>query len=282
MPSRNADMTAALHKRIWPVAVLLCCLIASCGGDAKAPPKIVPPPAKSETEQAVTTEVLVSTAASTKELMEALASEFSKKSKATIKVNPGPSSGLANQIVEGAPADLFLSASREWATKVVEADLAESSQELLTNKLVLIVPQGNPAEVKEPMDLLSDKVQKIALAGEKVPAGKYADQALTRLDLLEKLTAGEKIARAQDVRGALSFVERGEAEAGIVYFTDVNVVPHVEVVHEFDPSLHDEIAYVLVLLKHGVKNTEAMSFFEELQTDSADAVYTKFGFSRIK
>jgi molybdate transport system substrate-binding protein len=257
-------------------------LITSCGGEAEAPPKTATPPSKSAAEQAVTAEVLVSTATSTQELMETLAGEFSTRSKATIKVNPGPSSGLANQIVEGAPADLFLSASREWATKVADADLAENSQELLTNKLVLIVPEGNPAGVKEPQDLLSENVKKIALAGEKVPAGKYADQVLTRLDLLEELTAGEMIARAQDVRGALSFVERREAEAGIVYSTDVNVAPKVEVVHEFDPSLHDEIVYVLVLLKHGAKNTEALSFFEELQTGSADAVYTKFGFSRIK
>jgi len=272
-------MHAMLRQCTWFVAALACCLIASCGGDAKAPKAAA---AKGEVQKTPSTVVLVSAAASTKELMEALAAEFSQKSKATIKVNPGPSSGLANQIIEGAPADLFLSANREWATKVAEAGLAESSKELLTNKLVLIVPKGNPAGIREPNDLLSEKVKKIALAGEKVPAGKYADQALTKLDLLEKLTAGGKIARAQDVRGALSFVERGEAEAGIVYSTDVSIAPNVEVAHEFDPALHDEIVYVLVMLKHGEKNIDAMSFFEYLQSDGADAVYVKAGFSRIK
>jgi molybdate transport system substrate-binding protein len=259
-------------------AALACCLIASCGSDTQVPPQVPP----REVDEPKSSEVLISAAASTKELMEALAAEFSKKSKAKVKTNPGPSSGLANQIIAGAPAHLFLSANREWAAKVAQADLAESSADLLTNKLVLIVPKGNPGGVTKPDDLLSAQVKRIALAGEKVPAGVYADQALTKLDLHEKLTAAGKIARAQDVRGALSFVQRGEAEAGIVYSTDVALATGVETVYEFDPALHDEIVYVLVLLRHGAKNTDAMSFFEYLQTQGADDIYAQAGFSRIK
>ena len=77
---------------------------------------------------------------------------------------------------------------------------------LLTNKLVIVVPAGNPAEVHKPEDLLSDKVQKIALAGEKVPAGMYADQSLEKLGLLKQLTDAGKIVRGQDVRNTLSYV----------------------------------------------------------------------------
>ncbi|WP_425618898.1 molybdate ABC transporter substrate-binding protein [Anatilimnocola sp. NA78] len=250
------------------------CMLASCERGASSQ-------LENSAREAESTKVVVSTAASTQELMETLAVEFAQQSKVTIQVNPGPSSGLAKQIIEGAPADLLLSASREWAAKVSAAELVKSSQELLTNRLVLIVPKGNPAAIKGPQDLLSDQVMKIALAGENVPAGKYADQALTKLELLARLTADQKIARAQDVRGALGFVERGEAEAGIVYSTDV-IAPDVEVVHEFDPSLHDEIVYVLVLLEHGATNADARSFFEYLQSDAANTIYTKAGFSRIK
>lgn len=269
-------MKLAPFKFTALLLLLLCCWLTSC--NPPHPPVAVPQNASPASQ----TEVLVSAAASAKELVEALSSDFSKNSHATIKINAGPSSGLANQIIEGAPADLFLSASREWATKVAAAGVAVKSKDLLTNKLVLIVPQGNPAQVKEPKDLLSSKVKKIALAGEKVPAGKYADQALGKLELTAHLTADQKIARAQDVRGALSFVERGEAEAGIVYSTDVNVAPNVEVVHEFDPTLHDEIVYVLVLLKHGEDNPGAVSFFEYLQSSSAEPAFAQAGFSRIK
>lgn len=275
-------MNAPIRKCIGIVGAALCCLITSCGHDSKDLPTVAPSLPAVEGPEVRSAEILVSAAASTKELLEALASDFSSGSKMTIRVNPGPSSSLANQLIEGAPADLFLCASREWAEKVKEADVAERSVELLTNKLVMIVPKGNPAGIKQPKDLLSSQVKRIALAGENVPAGKYADQVLAKLQLLESLAADNKIARAQDVRGALSFVERGEAEAGIVYSTDVYVAPNVEVVHEFDSALHDEIVYVLVLLTYGAKNPEAISFYEFLQSNGADEVYAKAGFHRVR
>ena len=83
------------------------------------------------------------------------------------------------------------------------------------------------------------------------------------------------------MRTALTYVERGEAEAGIVYSTDVSIAPKVELVYEFDPSLHDEIVYVLVLLKRGSEKPAARKFYEFLQSSPADNVYAKFGFSRL-
>jgi molybdate transport system substrate-binding protein len=237
-----------------------------------------PPPASGNAQHNV--QINVSVAASTSEVMESLATTFGKEKGLSIKVNPGPSSGLASQIVEGAPVDLFLSANREFATNVKAAGLSFESHELLTNRLVLIAPQGNPAKLQKPEDLLTEKVKKIALAGENVPAGKYADQALKRLELFERLQTAGKIARAQDVRSALHFVEQGEAEAGIVYSTDARDAD-VVTVHEFDPSLHDEIFYVLVLTKRGARNPDARDFFEFVQSSEAGAVFSKAGFQRV-
>src|SRR5262245_44914166 len=195
-----------------------------------------------------------SAAASTKDVVESLAEQYAKASKHAVKVNPGSSNTLAGQIIAGAPADLFLSASQEWADKVTEAKLSSQQVKLLTNKLVLVVPKGNPAGVKEPKDLNKAAVKKVALAGEKVPAGKYADQSLAKLGLLDGLVKDKKIVRGQDVRTALAYVERGEVEAGIVYSTDLFAARNVAQVHEFDSALHGEIVYVLVLLKHGEEN----------------------------
>lgn len=231
--------------------------------------------------KATSGKALLSAAASTKDLMESLAEQFAKKSKDTVKVNPGASNNLAGQIIAGAPADLFLSASPEWADKVNEAKLAVQHVRLLTNKLVLVVPRGNPAGVKEPEDLTKATVRKIALAGEKVPAGKYADQALTKLGLLDNLAKAKKIVRGEDVRTALAYVERGEVEAGIVYSTDLRAATGVEQVHEFDAALHDEIVYVLLLLKRGETNSAAKGFLEFLKSDEANAAYQKFGFQRL-
>ena len=224
---------------------------------------------------------LLSAAASTKDVVESLAEQYAKKSKHTIKVNPGSSNSLAGQIIAGAPADLFLSASQEWADKVQEAKLSSQQTKLLTNKLVLIVSKNNSAGIKEPKDLAKASVKKIALAGEKVPAGKYADQALTKLGLLDGLVKDKKIVRGQDVRTALAFVERGEVEAGIVYSTDLLAAKNVIQVHEFDPSLHDEIVYVLMLLKHGEGNPSAAGFYEFLKSKEADETFKKFGFERL-
>ena len=260
------------HAVLSILASLAPLLLASCSSNQNGQPAAAPSGGT----------VLISAAASTKEAVGTLAAQHSDKSKDKVQVNPGASNSLATQIIAGAPADLFLSASQEWADKIEEEGLSAQQVRLLTNKLVLVVPKGNPANIKEPQDLASTEVKKLALAGEKVPAGKYADQALEKLGLLDGLINEGKIARGQDVRTALAYVERGEAEAGIVYATDVAAATNVVKVHEFDPALHDEIVYVLVLLKHGVSNPAAKNFFDFLQSADTDAVYKKFGFERLK
>ncbi len=225
--------------------------------------------------------LIISVAASTQDLVDALAKEFSAEGKIQIKVNPGPSNGLATQILEGAPADLFLSASPQWAEEVRKGGQAEEMKNLLTNRLVMVVPKDNPGHVREPIDLLSPSVKKVALAGENVPAGMYADQALTKLELQKKLTDEGKIVRGQDVRTALAYVERGEAEAGIIYSTDAKASNQAQSVYEFDPASHDKIVYVLVLLKHGAQKPAARQFYEFLASPKPDDVYSKFGFTRL-
>lgn len=249
--------------------------VASCGTES--------PSSTSTADPAPTSgkALIVSAAASTKDVVEKLCGEFSESTGIEVKVNAGPSNALASQILAGAPADLFLSANQQWADEVAKANLADATAPLLTTRLVLAVPKENPANIHEPGDLLSDKVKKVALAGESVPAGMYADQALAKLQLLKPLADQRKIARGPDVRSALSYVERGEAEAGIVYSTDVRIAPGLVAAYEFDPKLHDEIVYVLVLLKHDGANPAARKLYDFLQSSTADVAYQEFGFTRL-
>lgn len=250
-----------------PIAA--CAFLAACS----PAPQSLSPSDKIQPRPSV-----VSVAASTTDAMERFADRFHDQTGFEVKLNAGPSNGLATQILAGAPADVFLSASREWADKIDAAGQAAAQVDLLTNRLVVVVPRGNPAGVQKPDDLSSAAVKKLALAGENVPAGMYADQALTKLGLLEPLTAAGKIVRGQDVRAALGYVERGEAEAGIVYASDLRAASGVELAYAFDPALHEKIVYVLVLIKHDAANPVARKFYDFLQSADAKQVFADLGF----
>ncbi|MFO0898658.1 MAG: molybdate ABC transporter substrate-binding protein [Pirellulales bacterium] len=224
--------------------------------------------------------ILVLVAASAQEAIAEAAKEFGEKHPGEIKFSPGPSQALAKQVLEGAPADLFLSASEEWTKAVEKRGLAAKVVPLLGNELVLIVPKGNPAKVTGPEDLLDARVRHLALAGEKVPAGEYAQQALTQLELYEKLVDAKRIVRGHDVRATLLLVERGEAEAGIVYATDARVAKDVEVVATFAAETHEPIVYPLVLTIEGAKKKQSQALFDYLQTEAAGKIFAKHGFAK--
>ncbi len=226
--------------------------------------------------------VTILAAASAKDAVEEVAKAFEKDGAAKVRVSPGASNVLANQIINGAPADLFLSANPQWADKVKSEGLAADLRPLLSNTLVIVVPKLNPANVSKPKDLTTDAVKKVALAGEKVPAGTYAQQALEALALYQQLSLDKKIVRGEDVRATLTYVERGEADAGIVYATDAKASRKVDVVYTFDRKLHDKIIYPLVLTKQGKQNPAAVKFFEFLQSKSATGIFKKYGFEALK
>ncbi|MCU0709019.1 MAG: molybdate ABC transporter substrate-binding protein, partial [Pirellula sp.] len=260
-----------MHRLL--VAIVLLGLIAACKSETPSGMG-----RHSKGDMASITEVTFSVAASTRDVIQEIIEPFQSSRPVKVHVNSGASNALATQIVHGAPVDLFLSASPTWANYVADAGLAKRSIHLLTNRLVIVVPKGNPAAVHLPKDLLSPGVLKVALAGESVPAGQYADQALSNLDILDTLREQDKIVRGQDVRTALSYVERGEAEAGIVYATDAALSELVTTVHEFDPGLHDEIVYVLVLLNGAEGNEMAESLASFLESPQATERFIRYGF----
>jgi molybdate transport system substrate-binding protein len=266
--------------RCRPLIVLWISLIATAPSCSKPAPRGAAADNASSSIEDVTP-LVVSVAASTRDVVETLSKQFEKRAGVDVKVNAGASNELATQILAGAPVDVFLSASAEWADKLEEEGRTAASSELLTNRLVVIVPKGNPAGLHKPKDLLSASVQKLALAGENVPAGKYADQALAKLGLLEQLTSAKRIARGEDVRAAASFVERGEAEAGIVYATDARVVPGVEVAFQFDPALHETIAYVLMLVKNESASPAARRYYDFLRGPQAAEAFKQAGFTPL-
>jgi len=278
-----ARVTGKVNSVDW--ILLGICVIAVMFSLSCSPGKTFSSPVANSKEglpAAQKSTITLSAAASTKNVLETIAKKFQTSSGIQVKINTGASSTLANQINAGAPADLFLSANTQWADEVVNAGKASKKERLLTNRLVIVVPESNPAAIESPQDLNKKEVKRIALAGENVPAGIYATQALTKLGFIEEFTTDKKIVRGQDVRTALSYVERGEVEAGIVYSTDVPIASGVKQVYEFDSSLHDEIVYVLVTLKAAESNKSVSYFAAYLRTPEAIDIYARFGFDYLE
>ena len=138
----------------------------------------------------------------------------------TVVFNFGPSDGLAGQINEGAPVDVFASASPTWMDAVEdEGPGATGRTDFARNKLAIVVPADNPAGIEGIDDLAEDDVQ-LVLAAEGVPAGEYAREILANAGIAEAALANV-VSNEEDVRLVLTKIISGDADAGIVYVTDV-------------------------------------------------------------
>ncbi len=220
--------------------------------------------------------VSILVAASTKEAVEEIARAFTRESGVAVEVMPGPSSGLAKQIEQGAPADLFLSADQPSVEHLAARNQIEDRVVLLGNRLVLAVPADSKLAVRDLKDLADPRIKRLALAVEKVPAGEYAREALRKAGVWEQVQ--DRVVGGADVRVTLQLVEQG-ADAGLVYLTDTIGNNRVRVALEVDPALHGPIEYPLALLRRpgGIK-PEARRFYEHLRSAQAADVFRKAKF----
>ncbi|MEO6380347.1 MAG: molybdate ABC transporter substrate-binding protein [Caulobacteraceae bacterium] len=225
---------------------------------------------------------LVFAAASLREAMNEAADSFAATGAAKPVVSFAGSSTLAKQIENGAPADLFVSADEAWMDYLAEKKLIvpASRAPFLSNKLVLIAPAGQPLKVDIKRGfplakLLGDG--RLAMADpNSVPAGRYGKAALIKLGAWPAVEA--KVAQAEDVRAALTFVERGEARAGIVYSTDAQASQKVTVVGVVPAGSHPPISYPLALVA-GRSNADAAKFRAYLLSAKGKAIFAKHGFT---
>lgn len=224
-------------------------------------------------------EVVVFAAASMAPALNPVAEKYEKDNGVKLMISYASSSALAQQIQNGAPAQIFISADPAWAAKVLEIGHAAQKSDFLGNSLVLIVPAKGTSTVTKPEDLQGDTVKHIAIGDPaSVPAGKYAKEALETLGLWSKLDP--KFVPGMDVRQALLYVERSEAEAGIVYATDAKSSPGVRQVAVLDSYLKAPVKYALMLTKTGEQSEDAKNAFQFLLGDEAMKVFEKAGFTR--
>jgi molybdate transport system substrate-binding protein len=222
--------------------------------------------------------VHVYAAASTKDVVEEIARAFKDETGIAVDVTPAASSTLAKQIEKGADADLFLSADEDWADYLSDRKLVEKRRDLLGNRLAVVTPADSKLKIGELADVAAPVVQKLALGGPAVPAGRYARQALEKAGVWDKVK--DRVVEGEDVRVALTYVVKGEADAGIVYATDAKAVgDKVRTAQVVPDDLHKPIRYPLALLKRDGIKPEARKFYEYLAGDKAAAAFRKAGFT---
>jgi molybdate transport system substrate-binding protein len=221
-------------------------------------------------------EVVVLAAHSLKEAVEALAGEYGKTHpRARIRPGFGASGTLARQIGAGAPADLFLSAGREWTDRLAaDGKIDPDSVAVLAwNALVFVGREGTRASGMKDLPSLS----RIAIGSPKsVPAGVYAMQAIGAADVAGAL--GRKLVTARDVREALLYAERGEVDGAFVYRTDALRSKGVKVLFAVPPGMHGPIEYPAALTKAGAGKADARAFLALLRSDAGRAVFSRLGF----
>jgi len=229
-------------------------------------------------------DMLLFAAASTTTAMEEVMDVFARRGLGTVRASFAGSSALAQQIANGAPADVFVSANRQWMDLLSrqKAIVVTSRVDLLGNRLVLVVPDAAPptshaASAFPLARALGDG--RLAIGDpDHVPAGIYARQALINLRVWD--TAVDRLAPMADVRAALALVERGEAAAGIVYATDARVTPGVRVVGLLPADSHPPIVYPAAIIA-GRDRPPVRRFLEFLTSPLAAAIFNRHGFAAV-
>lgn len=282
-------MSKPWKKSLLFLSLILCILAAAAcsankkdSGAATSSPAASPSPAVTTAPEPV--ELTVSAAASLTDSLNEIKKLYEAKTGyVKLTFNYGASGTLQQQIEQGAPADLFISAGKKQMDALVEKQLIEdkSAKNLLLNELVLVVPSDGKIGVSKIEDLTNPEIKKLAVGTpESVPAGSYAKEALTASKLWDSLQP--KIVLTKDVKQVLSYVETGNTEAGFVYKTDALTSKKVKIAFTVDPKSHKAIEYPMGIIKATKNKKEAESFYTYLQSKEAQDIFVKYGFSLPK
>lgn len=231
-------------------------------------------------EASTQTQLTVSVAASLQDVMAPIAEAYQQQEPNTLIVYNFASSGtLQQQIEQGAPVDVFISASPKQIDILQSKNLlkVETRKNLLKNEVVLVTAKDSQS-LQDFADLTGDNITKIALGNpETVPAGQYGKEVLSHLKLYEDFTP--KFVLAKDVRQVLFYVESGNVDAGIVYQTDAMLSDKITIVATAPEASHSPILYPVAVLQQSKFPEQAQGFVNFLITDTAQSIFKDYGFT---
>jgi molybdate transport system substrate-binding protein len=225
------------------------------------------------------TSLLISAAASLKEVLVEIQPLYQQSQpNVNINYNFGSSGTLQQQIEQGAPTDIFISAAKKQVDTLEQKGLLVTGSRniIAKNRLVLIVPK-NAVGINSFYSLKDAKVKKIAIGEPRsVPAGQYGQQVLEKLKIWSEIKS--KLVFANNVRQVLASVESGNADAGLVYITDAKISDKVKVVVTADEKYHSPIIYPLAVVKRSKNVDAAKELSQFLSSNQAKTVFKKYGF----
>jgi len=230
-----------------------------------------------KTEQSL----VISAAISLTDALEDIKDIYEKEHDVELTFNFGGSGTLTQQIQQGAPVDLFISANEDWMDQLEEKDLLvnHTRTNITANRLVAIANEKSSLQEQPIDELLTENIDKIAIGNpETVPAGKYAKQSLNHLNVWSDLNPD--LIFAKDVRQVLTYVETGNADIGFVYESDALMSSQIKILTTIDQKTHDSITYPGAILTEANNFDEAEQFLKFLKSDTAQKIFEHYGFTK--
>lgn len=275
MPDRPTTPSKVL--RVLALAVLGAAVLAACGADGD--------PATPSATGTLEGRVTVFAASSLTEAFEVIRVAFEDAHPGVeVEYSFGGSSALATQIEEGAPADVFASADEAQMQRLLAADRVRSASVFAGNALVIVTPEDNPARIDGPVDLARPGV-KLVLAQPDVPVGAYSRQALEALGRLEgyppsfaRDALANLVSNEPNVRGVLTKVQLGEADAGVVYVTDAMVAGTEVRRIDFPEGVAPVARYPIAVTTRASNPAAAEAFVEFVRSPEGQRILADAGF----
>ena len=270
------------------VVVFGALLGAACGSDSNDPdPTATGVPPTAAPTSSLSGGITVFAAASlTDAFTEAKDAFIAENPNVSIEFNFAGSSALTTQLQEGAPADVFASAAQKnMDTALENGSVVDAGQVFAKNRLAVIVPKDNPANIQSPCDLMTSGV-KLVVAEEGVPVGDYARQAFANLDVdaacgagYSNAVLGNIVSNEANVKAVVTKVQLGEADAGIAYVTDVtpDVAGDITIV-PIEDAYNVIATYPIAVTTNAGSADVAQAFIDFLLSAEGQQILASYGF----
>ena len=264
-------------KKVVLLVSIISVILLGCGTENNQDKEV--DNARNDSEQQ---KLMVSAAASLTDAMDEITEKYEAEHPGIdLEFNFAGSGKLAQQIQQGAPVDVFISANESWMDTLIHDEEIDKSERLdvTGNRLVMITQNDTDIHYESFDEIDGSELDQIAIGNlDSVPAGEYSKEVLDRLEKWDELE--NQFVYAKDVRQVLTYVESGNADIGFVYESDALSSDNVKIITYADPEAHDDIIYPGAILSGSEVQKEGKKFLEYLISEEGQEILEKHGFSK--